>query len=90
MSLAAAVLGATGFGCLAVDSDGLASDVLLRPMGFPCFGTYLGRIGLADVHVETTEMEMEMAGEEQVQYRSSTTPCGMTEAPLPLWRAGQP
>jgi beta-lactamase class A len=58
------------------ESDGTASDVLLRLVGGPAAVTrYLGELGVKQVAVATTEAEM--ASGPMVQYRNWATPDGM-------------
>lgn len=67
------------------ESDGTASDVLLGLAGGPEKVTaYLRGLGVEGVNVETTERAMAQ-GDEQVQYRNSSTP----ESMLVLLRALQ-
>ena len=61
-----------------VESDGTASDVLLRLVGGPDRVTaYLRGLGIKDLAVATSELEM--SGEEHVQYRNWSTPAAMVE-----------
>jgi beta-lactamase class A len=58
------------------ESDGTASDVLMRLVGGPAHVTeYLRGIGVKDIDVATTELEM--SHEVHVQYRNWSTPEGM-------------
>ncbi|HKP85643.1 MAG TPA: class A beta-lactamase [Blastocatellia bacterium] len=58
------------------ESDGTASDVLLRLVGGPQFvNSYLRGLGVNDIVVATTENEM--AGNQLVQYRNWATPDAM-------------
>jgi beta-lactamase class A len=58
------------------ESDGTASDVLLRVVGGAAkVQTYLDTIGISEVRVATTEMEM--ARDDKAQYRNWATPRGM-------------
>jgi len=60
------------------ESDGTASDVLLRLIGGPDRVTaYLRTLGVNDVVVATTEMEM--SREVHVQYRNWSTPEAMVQ-----------
>jgi beta-lactamase class A len=60
------------------ESDGSASDVLLRLAGGPARVTaYLRELGITDMMVATTEAEM--AREEHVQYRNWATPDAAVE-----------
>ncbi len=60
------------------ESDGTASDVLLRLTGGPERVTaYLRGIGIEDVTVATTEAEM--AKDNRAQYRNKATPHGMAQ-----------
>jgi beta-lactamase class A len=59
-----------------VESDGTASDVLLRLLkGPPTVNRYLQASGLTNVVVATTEKEM--GQDEHAQYRNAATPEGM-------------
>jgi beta-lactamase class A len=61
---------------MVADSDGTASDVLLRLAGGPRRVTeYLRSIGVNEIVVATSEKEM--AKSQEVQYRNWTTPKGM-------------
>jgi beta-lactamase class A len=67
-----------------VESDGTASDVLLRIVGGPArVNEYLRGLGVRGIVVATTEAEM--AGGDEVQYRNWATPLEM----LKLLRALQ-
>jgi len=56
-----------------VESDGTASDVLLKLIGGPKQATaYVRNLGIAEIMIETTEKEM--AQGEKVQYRNHATP----------------
>jgi len=57
-----------------VESDGTASDVLLRLVPAPTVQAYLHRIGVDSVRIETTEQAM--AADELAQYRNWATPAG--------------
>jgi beta-lactamase class A len=60
------------------ESDGTASDVLLRLVGGPtAVMTFLDAIGVNEMIVATTEMEM--GQDDSAQYRSWATPCGAVE-----------
>lgn len=72
---------------MVVDSDGTASDVLLRLAGGPERVTkYLRDLGVQGIVVATSEAEM--AREEHVQYRNWATPKAMTDL-LRLLYAGR-
>lgn len=60
------------------ESDGSASDVLLRVAGSaPAVMQFLGHIGVRDVNVQTSEAEM--GRDWSVQYRNSATPDGAVQ-----------
>lgn len=55
------------------ESDGTASDVLLRVLGGPSkVQSYLGTLGISDLRVVTTEMAM--SKDDKAQYRNWATP----------------
>ncbi len=59
-----------------VDSDGTASDVLLKSIGGPEIATkYLRDLGVTGIVVATSEKEM--SENDEVQYRNSSTPESM-------------
>jgi beta-lactamase class A len=59
------------------ESDGTASDVLMRLAGgCGSVAAYLHELGVANVTVATTELEM--SSDDMVQYRNWATPDGMT------------
>ena len=65
------------------ESDGTASDVLLRLIGGPDRVTaYLRELGIQDLVVATTELEM--SREEHVQYRNWSTPDAMVQLLMKL------
>ena len=65
------------------ESDGTASDVLLRLIGGPARVTaYLRELGIQDLMVATTELEM--SREEHVQYRNWSTPDAMVQLLMKL------
>jgi beta-lactamase class A len=58
------------------ESDGTASDVCLRILGGPAKAqAFLNGLGIADVTIATSEMEM--ARDDQAQYRNWATPRGI-------------
>ena len=60
------------------ESDGTASDVLLRVLGGPeHVTTYLHNLGMSGIVIATSEKEMAQA--QDVQYRNWTTPAAMAE-----------
>jgi beta-lactamase class A len=69
------------------ESDGTASDVLLRLVGgAPAVTSYLRGLGVKGIVVETTEAEMARGA--MVQYRNWATPDGMLEL-LAAFHAGR-
>jgi beta-lactamase class A len=58
------------------ESDGTASDVLLRVVGGAAnVQSYLDTVGVTEVRIATTELEM--AQDDKAQYRNWATPRGM-------------
>lgn len=69
-----------------VESDGTASDVLLRAAGGgPRVTAYLRGLGIRDMTVATSEADM--TRDDMVQYRNDSTPQAAVELLKALWTA---